>query len=82
MTLARTQKKEMTFEASMERLEQIVRLMEQGDAPLDESLKLFEEGTELIRKCGAMLDEAQSRVTMITPGANGTPEETEFTDEE
>ena len=41
----------MTFEASMARLEQIVRTMERGDVPLDESLKLFQEGTELVRNC-------------------------------
>ncbi len=38
-----------TFEANMQRLEQIVRAMERGDVPLDESLKLFQEGTELVR---------------------------------
>jgi len=41
--------KELSFEKSMERLEQIVRAMERGDAPLEESLKLFQEGTELVR---------------------------------
>ena len=39
--------KNMTFEQSMQRLEQIVRTLERGDAQLDESLKLFQEGTEL-----------------------------------
>ena len=43
---------EMTFEKSMARLEGIVKLLERGDAPLDTSLKLFEEGTMLIRCCG------------------------------
>ena len=40
-----------TFEASMTRLEQIVRAMERGDVALEESLKLFQEGTELVRNC-------------------------------
>ena len=40
-----------TFEASMARLEQIVRAMERGDVALEESLKLFQEGTELVRNC-------------------------------
>ena len=51
----------MTFEASMQRLEQIVRTMERGDAPLEESLKLFQEGTELVRSCGKLLEEAELR---------------------
>jgi exodeoxyribonuclease VII small subunit len=45
-----------TFEQNMARLEQIVRTLERGDAPLEESLKLFEEGTGLVRSCGALLD--------------------------
>ena len=40
-----------TFEESMARLEQIVRAMERGDVALEESLKLFQEGTELVRSC-------------------------------
>ena len=48
--------KKMTFEAAMERLEQIVRAMERGDVQLDESMKLFQEGTELVRTCGKMLE--------------------------
>ena len=45
-----------TFEENMHRLEQIVRTMERGDVPLEESLKLFQEGTELVRCCGKLLD--------------------------
>ena len=45
-----------TFEASMARLEQIVRAMERGDVALEESLKLFQEGTELVRSCQKLLD--------------------------
>ena len=51
-----------TFEASMARLEQIVRAMERGDVALEESLKLFQEGTELVRNCQKLLDEAQLQV--------------------
>ena len=54
-----------TFEDSMARLEQIVRAMERGDVPLEESLKLFQEGTELVRSCGKLLDEAQPRSSRI-----------------
>ena len=38
---------EKTFESQMERLEEIVRLLEKGEAPLNENMKLFEEGTKL-----------------------------------
>lgn len=67
-----------TFEASMGRLEQIVRAMERGDVPLEQSLKLFEEGTALIRKCGALLDQAEMQVRQVTKGSDGAPVETEF----
>ena len=72
----------MTFEASMQRLEQIVRTMERGDAPLEESLKLFEEGTALVRSCGKLLDEAELQVKKVMVGQCGAPVEGEFTDEE
>lgn len=71
----------MTFEASMARLEQIVRSMERGDVALEESLKLFQEGTELVRGCQKLLDDAQLQVKMITTGADGRPVEEVFQDE-
>jgi exodeoxyribonuclease VII small subunit len=71
----------MTFEASMIRLEQIVRTMERGDAPLEESLKLFQEGTELVRNCGKLLDEAELQVKKIMTAPDGSPLEEAFTDE-
>lgn len=70
-----------TFEESMQRLEQIVRAMEQGDVPLEESLKLFQEGTQLVRSCNQLLDEAQLQVTKIMTAPDGTPAEEEFADE-
>ena len=69
-----------TFEESMQRLEQIVRAMERGDVPLEESLKLFQEGTELVRSCGKLLDEAQLQVTKIMTAADGSPVEEVFED--
>ena len=71
----------MTFEASMARLEQIVRTMERGDVPLEESLKLFQEGTELVRSCGKLLDEAELQVKKIMTAPDGSPVEEEFIDE-
>ncbi len=70
-----------TFEANMERLEQIVRAMEKGDVALEESLKLFQEGTELVQNCTKLLDEAELQVTKIVTGADGAPVEVPFDDE-
>ena len=71
----------MTFEASMVRLEQIVRTMERGDAPLEESLKLFQEGTELVRNCSKLLEEAELQVKKIMTAPDGSPVEEAFIDE-
>ena len=70
--------KNKTFEESMARLEQIVRAMERGDVALEESLKLFQEGTELVRSCGKLLDEAQLQVKKIMTAADGSPVEEDF----
>ncbi|MBQ1281903.1 MAG: exodeoxyribonuclease VII small subunit [Oscillospiraceae bacterium] len=71
-----------TFEASLSRLEEIVKLMERGDAPLDQALSLFEEGTALIRTCSTMLDNAELKVVRLMKGSDGTPVETDFAGEE
>lgn len=71
-----------TFEQSLTRLEQIVRQMERGDVPLEQALALFEEGTGLVSSCSKLLDEAELKVVQLTKGADGTPQETEFTDEQ
>ena len=71
----------MTFEQNMQRLEQIVRAMERGDAALEESLKLFQEGTALISSCTKLLDDAELQVKKIVTDANGDPVEEDFTDE-
>lgn len=70
-----------TFETSMTRLEQIVRAMERGDVPLEESLKLFQEGTELVRNCQKLLDDAQLQIKKIMTAPDGSPAEEEFQDE-
>ena len=70
-----------TFEESMARLEQIVRAMERGDVALEESLKLFQEGTELVRGCQKLLDEAQLQVKKIMTASDGSPVEEDFRDE-
>lgn len=70
-----------TFEESMARLEQIVRAMERGDVALEESLKLFQEGTELVRSCQKLLDDAQIQVKKIMIAPDGSPVEEDFQDE-
>lgn len=70
--------KNKSFEENMERLEMIVRAMEKGDVPLEESLKLFQEGTGLVQACTKLLEEAELQVTKITAGADGEPVEVPF----
>ena len=55
--------------------------MERGDVPLEESLRLFQEGTELVRSCGKLLDNAQLQVNKIMTAADGSPVEEVFEDE-
>lgn len=75
-------KKEPGFEESMTRLDEIVRLLERGEAPLEQSLALFEEGTALVRRCGAMLDQAEQKIVKLQKGADGAPVEQSFDSEE
>lgn len=72
----------MKFEDSMARLEEIVKILERGDRPLDEALALFEEGTKLVAGCGRMLDEAEQKVVKLRRGADGSPEELPFDTED
>lgn len=62
-----------SFETKMQRLEQIVRSMERGDVALEESLKLFQEGTELVRSCGKLLDDAELQVKKVMTAPDGSP---------
>lgn len=71
-----------SFEAAIKRLEEIVRTMERGELPLEESLKLFEEGTALVRGCAKQLDEAEMKIVKLMKGPDGEPVEQEFADEE
>lgn len=73
--------KNATFEENMSRLEKIVQSMERGDVSLEESLKLFQEGTALVRDCGKLLDEAELQVSKIAVGEDGSPGEEAFENE-
>lgn len=69
---------QLNFEQSLKRLEEIVRQMEQGNVTLDESLKLFEEGTALAASCSKQLDTAELKVVRLMKGNDGNPVELEF----
>jgi exodeoxyribonuclease VII small subunit len=56
---------EMTFEQAMKRLEEIVTQLEAGEAPLNKSMALFEEGTKLSEFLSKTLDEAEQKVLLI-----------------
>lgn len=58
--------KKLSFEQAMTRLEEIVRDLERGDAPLEQSLLLFEEGSKLLRQCTGLLDKAEQKVSRLT----------------
>ena len=63
--------KKVSFEQAMDRLDQIVRRLEQGDVPLDEALDLFEEGSRLVKKCSAQLEKAEQKVSRLLAGPDG-----------
>jgi len=65
--------KEMSFEAAMAELEQVVNKLERGDVALEDSIKLYERGAELKARCEAKLKEAEEKVAAITLDANGDP---------
>ena len=71
-------KKELSFEDSMQRLDEIVRALEKGDVTLSDSMAMFEEGTALIRRCTQLLDSAQQQVVRLKKGPDGAPEELPF----
>lgn len=75
-------KKSVTFEESMTRLDEIVKALEAGDVPLEESMKLFEEGTKLAAKCAALLDTAELKVSKLMAGSDGTPVEEVVSDDQ
>src|SRR3546814_9069855 len=64
---------QLSFEAALKRLEEIVRTLESGEAPLDESIALYEEGERLKQQCEARLKAAQARIEKIQIGRDGQP---------
>lgn len=64
---------DMSFEQAMAELEQVVGRLERGDVPLEDSIKLYERGAELKKRCEAKLKEAEEKVAAITLDAEGNP---------
>ncbi|MFT4619900.1 MAG: exodeoxyribonuclease VII small subunit [Sulfitobacter sp.] len=64
---------ELSFEAAMAELEHVVGRLEQGDVPLEDSIKLYERGAALKKRCEEKLKEAEEKVSQITLNADGAP---------
>jgi exodeoxyribonuclease VII small subunit len=73
---------EKKFEAALARLEEIVKELETGDLPLEQSLKLFEEGIKLSRLCNKRLEDAERRVEILLKNKNGTVTAQPFEEQE
>ncbi|OFV65555.1 MAG: Exonuclease VII, small subunit [Candidatus Syntrophoarchaeum butanivorans] len=69
---------DMTFEDAMRRLEEIARLLEAGDLPLEESLQIFEEGVRLSRICNSKLDAIEARLEVLIRRDDGRLEREKF----
>ena len=67
----------MSFEDALRALEEVVRKLEGGEVPLDESINLYERGEALRKHCQARLDAAQARIEKIVAGPDGAPARTE-----
>jgi exodeoxyribonuclease VII small subunit len=65
--------KQQSFETSLANLEKIVKRLEEGELPLEESLKLFEEGVRLSRECNERLQQAERRIEILTKRQGGAP---------
>ncbi|MGE0455430.1 MAG: exodeoxyribonuclease VII small subunit [Vicinamibacteria bacterium] len=60
-----------SFEAALKQLEEIVQRLEKGELPLEDSLKLYEDGVRLSRLCHAKLEEAEGRIEVLLKDARG-----------
>jgi exodeoxyribonuclease VII small subunit len=70
------------FEAQLAALEKVVRDLERGDLPLEESLKLFEEGVRLSRECQERLNQAERRIEVLLRDSEGRPVLSAFDEED
>lgn len=65
---------DLTYEQAALELEGVVRLLENGDLPLEESIKMFEQGIGLVRLCSKQLDDIEKRITLLVEGKDGLEE--------
>ncbi|MGD8530078.1 MAG: exodeoxyribonuclease VII small subunit [Syntrophobacterales bacterium] len=75
-------KKKEKFEEALQKLEAIVAKMEEGDLPLEEALKAFEEGVRLAKFCTSKLDEAERKVEKLIRDQSGKVQTTPLSEEE
>ncbi len=75
-------RKKEKFEEALQKLETIVARMEEGDLPLEEALKAFEEGVRLAKFCTTKLDEAERKVEKLIRDQSGTLQSTPFSEED
>lgn len=73
--------KDMKFEDAMDRLEDIVGILQNGKLSLDESLEIFEEGISLVRQCQKKLENAEGKITLLLENENGEMIEKPFNSE-
>ena len=75
-------KKEASFEKDLEELERIVEALEEGGLPLDDSLKRFEQGIKLVRRCEGALGAAEKKIEILTKNTDGEIEAKPFAEGE
>ncbi len=71
-------KENVSFEKAIERLTELVGLLENGKAPLDRSLEIFEEGVHLIGVCKKQLENAEQKVKLLIEKQDGSVDEADF----
>src|SRR5215210_2258019 len=79
--MKKTETGSKNFEAGLAALEKIVRELERGDLPLEESLKLFEEGVRLSRQCQERVNQAERRIEVLLRDGEGRPVLSAFDEE-
>jgi len=72
-------KDDISFEKALARLEEILKVLDSGAAPLDESLGMFEEGIKLIKLCNNKLDNAEQKIKILVRNQEGEYDEQDFT---
>jgi exodeoxyribonuclease VII small subunit len=80
--MKKTEVRGKTFETQLGALEKVVRDLERGDLPLEESLKLFEEGVRLSRECQERLNQAERRIEVLLRDGEGRPVLSAFDEED